>query len=157
MPAGRPSKFKPEYCAQAERLCRLGALDVDLAEFFDVSEVTLNAWKKAHPEFLKSLKAGKAKADQEVADKLIERAMGARYYQDRDVKLKSVVYENGKKVSEEERVEVVRLQMTAPPDTPAIIFFLKNRRPDLWRDKQTVEHAADKDMPPVFTVKIDNS
>jgi DNA-binding GntR family transcriptional regulator len=40
-----------------------------------------------------------------VAEKLIERAMGARYYQDRDLKLKSAVYENGKKVSEEERVE----------------------------------------------------
>lgn len=157
MPAGRPSKFKPEYCAQAERLCRLGALDVDLAEFFDVSEVTLNAWKKAHPEFLKSLKAGKAKADQEVADKLIERAMGASWIEDAAFKVKETGYTAKGKLWTKEKVVTVPVRKAAPPDTPAIIFFLKNRRPDLWRDKQTVEHAADKDMPPVFTVKIDNS
>ncbi|MBZ9975492.1 hypothetical protein [Mesorhizobium sp. BR-1-1-10] len=156
---GRPTEFKPEYSEQAAKLCRLGAIDADLAEFFDVSEVTINAWKKAQPEFLKSIKGGKAIADREVAEKLIDRALGAHYSQQKEVKLKSVKYDpkTFKKMSEEERVEVITLEMTAPPDTQALIFFLKNRRPDLWRDKQEVEHSANKDAPPVFTLKIDNS
>lgn len=52
---GRPSDFLPEFVDQAAKLCRLGAIDRDLADFFDVSEVTINAWKKAHHEFLESI------------------------------------------------------------------------------------------------------
>lgn len=75
--------------------------------------------------------------------------MGAHYFQQKEVKLKSVKYDpkTSKKVSEEERVEVVTLEMTAPPDTPAIIFFLKNRRPDLWRDKQDLTLGGDPEKP----------
>lgn len=68
--------------------------------------------------------------------------MGSTWIEQKEVKLKSVEYVDGKKVSEEERVEVVDLQKAAPPDTTAIIFFLKNRRPDLWRDKQEHAHSG---------------
>lgn len=154
---GRPTDFRPEYVEQAAKLCRLGALDTDLAEFFNTSVVTLNAWKKAHPEFLKAIKEGKAVVDRHIADRLIHRAEGAEWIEQKEVKLKTVEYADGKKVHEEERVEVVDLKRAAPPDTTAIIFFLKNRRPDLWRDKQEVQHSTDPDAPPTFTLKIDNS
>lgn len=155
---GRPTDYRPEYCEQVERFCRvMGSLDADIAQFFGVTETTINNWKKAHPDFFESIKRGKANCDREVGEKLIERAMGAKFYQDKEIKLKTVSYENGKKCHEEERFEIVRLEGQAPPDTQALVFFLKNRRPDLWRDKQEVQHSADKDAPPVFTLKIDNS
>lgn len=138
---GRPSAFRPEYAEQAAKLCRLGAIDLDLADFFDVSEVTINAWKKAHPEFLKSLKDAKAEADRSVAESLLDRAQGASFTVQKEVKLKKEWWENGKKFVEE-RVEVVDLQMEVPPDTTACIFWLKNRRPDLWRDKQEHQHSG---------------
>lgn len=110
---------------------------------------TIYEWKKAHPEFSEAIKRGKAITDRRVAEKLIDRATGAHYFQQKEVKLKSVRYDpkTFKKVSEEERVEVVTLEMTAPPDTQAIIFFLKNRRSDLWRDKQDVTVGGDPDKP----------
>ena len=154
---GRPSSFQPEYIEQVERLCRTGAIDTDIAEFFNVAVSTVYEWKNAYPEFSEAIKRGKAKVDREVADKLIDRAMGAKFVVQKEVKLKSVSYVNGKKDSEEERVEVVDLHMESPPDTQALIFFLKNRRPDLYRDRQEVEHSANKDAPPVFLLKIDNS
>ncbi len=159
--AGRPSEYLPEYTDQAAKLCRLGAIDADLADFFEVSEVTINAWKKAHPEFLKSIKSGKALVDRDIAERLIERASGSEWIEQKEVKLKrknTRFDDKGKKIEtvEEEVVEVVDLKKAAPPDTTAIIFFLKNRRPDLWRDKQDVQHSADPDAPPVFTLKIDN-
>lgn len=54
---------KAEYKEQARKLCRLGATDVQLADFFGVTEKTLNNWKNKYPGFLQSLKEGKEIAD----------------------------------------------------------------------------------------------
>lgn len=48
---GRPNLYKDEYCEQARKLCRLGAIDTELAEFFGVTVTTLNNWKIEHPDF----------------------------------------------------------------------------------------------------------
>ncbi|MBY5810714.1 helix-turn-helix domain-containing protein [Rhizobium leguminosarum] len=68
---GRPSSFQPEYVDQVERLCRTGAIDTDIAEFFNVAVSTVYEWKNAYPEFSEPIKRGKAKVDREVADKLM--------------------------------------------------------------------------------------
>ena len=120
----RPSKYQPEFAAQALKLCRLGATDKELADFFGVSEQTVNAWKDAYPEFLESLKEGKGLADAEVADKLYKRATG---YEHAAVKIVA----NANTGQE----HIVNYTERYPPDTTAAIFWLKNRRPHLWRDK----------------------
>lgn len=56
---GRKSEYREEYAEQALKLCLLGATDKEIAEFFSVSEQTLNSWKKKFPQFLESLKKGK--------------------------------------------------------------------------------------------------
>jgi len=53
---GRKSEYREEYAEQALKLCLLGATDKEIAEFFSVSEQTLNSWKKKFPQFLESLK-----------------------------------------------------------------------------------------------------
>lgn len=111
-------------------LCRLGATDKDMAEFFGVSEQTVNAWKKAHPEFLEALKEGKTMADAEVADRLYKRATGYSH-----VDTKFATHE-GKITDREEYTKHYA------PDTVACIFWLKNRRPDLWRDNVGLEHSG---------------
>ncbi|MBZ9674540.1 helix-turn-helix domain-containing protein [Mesorhizobium sp. ES1-1] len=141
---GRPTDFKPDYVDQAAKLCRLGAIDRDLADFFNVSEVTINAWKKAKPEFLKSINDAKAQADAQVERSLFHRANG---YSHPAVKI----------FNHDGNALTVPYMEHYAPDTGACIFWLKNRRPDLWRDKQEVEHSANKDAPPLFTLKIDNS
>ena len=42
---GRPTDYKPEYCEQATKLCKLGATDAELGDFFEVTEQTINNWK----------------------------------------------------------------------------------------------------------------
>lgn len=118
---GRPSSYRSEYADQARKLCRLGAIDKELADFFGVSEQTINSWKTAHPEFLEALKAGKELADAEVADKLFQRATGYSH-----PAVKFFMYQG----------TVIREDYTEhyPPDTTAAIFWLKNRRSDLWRN-----------------------
>ena len=73
---GRKSGYREEYAEQALKLCLLGATDKEIAEFFSVSEQTLNSWKKKFPQFLESLKKGKAVADANVASRLYSRAIG---------------------------------------------------------------------------------
>lgn len=143
---GRPTKYKAEYANQARMLCLLGATDVELAEFFAVNVDSINEWKKRHEEFSVSIKEGKEKSDARIADALYNRAMGATVKKQQAIKLKEIVYENGKKVSETETVEVVDLIDEVPPDTPAAIFWLKNRRKMNWRDKQEIEVTTDDDL-----------
>lgn len=133
----RPSKYRAEFAEQAAKLCRLGATDADMAEFFGVSESTINNWKNDHAEFLEALKSGKVEADATVADRLYQRAIG---FQHEDVK---VFLHEGEPV-------IVPLVKHYAPDTTAAIFWLKNRRPDLWRDKQDIEHLGEL---PVLVVK----
>ena len=127
----RPTKYKAEYAAQAIKLCRLGATDKELADFFEVNEDTINEWKKVHAEFSESLRGGKAVADAEVADKLFKRATG---YEHLAVKIVA----DAKTGME----HVVQYTERYPPDTTAAIFWLKNRRSDLWRDRIDNTHSA---------------
>lgn len=126
---GRPTEYREEYNEQARKLCLLGATDKELADFFEVSEVTINAWKNKHPEFLKSLKDGKLLADAEIANKLYHRAKG---YQHEDVDIKVI----------DGHIVMTDLVKHYPPDTTAAIFWLKNRDPKRWRDKQDIEHSG---------------
>lgn len=145
---GRPSNFRKEYSEQAYKLCLLGYDDSELAFFFDVSEQTINAWKKAHPEFLESLKSGKAIADANVGQRLYERAMG---YEHDSEEIKTVTIPGGG--SEIERVPVRKVY---PPDTTAAIFWLKNRQPKKWRDKieQGFTDSDGNDVPAVTVFRI---
>jgi len=137
-PKGRPSKYKSEFKIQAYKLTLLGAIDKELADFFNVSESTLNLWKLKHPSFSESIKNGKIIADAEVVSSLNDRANGAEWTEQQAFKLKTVEYNNGKRVKETERVEVVDVMRKAPPDTTAQIFWLKNRQPLYWHDRKQV-------------------
>lgn len=129
--AGRPTKYKEEYNFQVEKLCKLGATDKEIADFFDVVEDTITEWKNVHPEFSVSIKKGKIEADANVAHALYHRAIG---YEHEDIDIRVV---------DKEIVETPLIKYY-PPDPTAGIFWLKNRRPKEWRDKQQmeVEHSG---------------
>lgn len=126
---GRPSKYRDEFVEQARKLCLLGAKDKELASFFEVSEQTLNTWKTEHPAFLESLKAGKELADATIADSLYQRAKGYSHPED-DIRVVGGA------------IVITPTIKHYPPDSTALIFWLKNRRPDLWRDKREPEEGG---------------
>ena len=127
MPAGRPSEYDPDKTAkQAKKACLMGATDADLADFFGVSEKTINNWKHDHPEFLQSIKDGKEIADSNVAKSLYERANG---YEHPEVHVSNYQGE----------ITLTELTKHYPPDTTAGIFWMKNRQPNKWRDRKQTE------------------
>jgi len=148
---GRPSKYKPEYVELAYNYTLLGAINKELAKFFDTNTQTINDWMERHPEFSDAIKRGKAIADSQVAKKLYTRAKGYEY--------EETTYET---VSRKDKKDppILKTKTTIKhmaPDVTACIFWLKNRRPDLWRDRRYTEIAG-KDGGPIETSqKVDLS
>lgn len=142
----------PEYAEQVAKLCQLGATDVEIADFFEVSPRTIYRWKLRYEDFCQSIKSGKEFADERVERGLFQRATGYGYVEQQAFKVKTIKYDNGKKVLETEEIKIVEVEKQAPPDTPAGIFWLKNRRSDHWRDK--IEHSGDPNNP-LFPSKVE--
>lgn len=136
---GRPSAFRKTFIQLVYRYALLGATDRQMAEFFGVTEQTLNNWKRTQKGFFESLKRGKAEADSLVAESLFHRAKG---YSHKAVK---IMQHEGSSYEHE-------FTEHYPPDTSACIFWLKNRAG--WRDKQDLEHSGKEGQP--LTVEVVN-
>jgi hypothetical protein len=128
---GRRASYKPEYPQQAKKLCLLGATDDDLADFFDVSVRTIARWSVSYPEFCQAIKIGKEPADDRVERSLFHRANG---YTFDSVKIFMP--------SGAQEPVYAPFREHVPPDTSAMIFWLKNRRKAEWRDKIDHELAG---------------
>lgn len=150
---------------QLEKLqgwARDGLTDEQIAKNIGIRRPTLYAWKKEHPDIADTLKKGKEVVDIEVENALLKKAMGTttkttQYKMvkvDSDVlKAKRVKYMNAYKLDhpdktkEEiviaaalaiptyERIPIVETVQEVAPDTSAIIFWLKNRLPEKYRDQ----------------------
>lgn len=130
---GRPTGYRPEYAEQAAKLCALGATDMEIADFFEVSARTVYRWKLDHDDFCQAINAGKEVADERVVRSLYQKATGYDYVEEQAIKVKKAQYE--------EEVEVVEVTRHQPADTTAQVFWLKNRRKEDWRDKQEITGA----------------
>lgn len=146
---GAPSKYDPAYAEQVTKLCKLGATDKEIADFFDVEESTINNWKKAHPEFLESIKKGKIIADAEVAHSLHKRAIGYQYDEITYEKIGAgddiiEVSEDGMEPVKQDVYKKKVVIKEVVPDVAAQNIWLKNRRGKVdktaqrWADKHEV-------------------
>lgn len=138
---GRPTKYKKEFDEQVYKLCLLGAIDDDIADFFRVDVATINRWKQRHPSFCESLKNGKQVADSDIAKSLYQRAKG---YVAKETK----VFAHEGIITDK-----IDLEKHYAPDTTACIFWLKNRSPKNWKDKQEIKHEGNL---VIQEVKYDN-
>lgn len=129
---GRPSRFKPEYVQQVEKLASLGLTDAQMADFFGVSEATLNNWKVAHPDFLEANARGKPDPNSLVERSLFQRALGGFTI---------------KKTIKDDKGNVIKtMEEEIPADVTAATKWLFNRDPKRWRDQQHVEVFGTLDM-----------
>lgn len=116
-----------------EGWARDGLTDEQIAEKMGIGVTTLYDYKKKYPEFLKSLKKGKEVVDRQVESALLKRALG---YETQEVKRELVL---NKETGQKELTITEIKNKEVQPDTTAQIFWLKNRKPDEWRDKQDIE------------------
>lgn len=128
---GRPTKYREEYNDQAEKICRLGVTDVELADVFNVTEKTLNTWKSQHEVFLQSIRAGKEYFDGErIEASLVKQAMGYTVEEEK--------YEEGT-----QGVKKTVTKRYIPPNVTATAYWLNNRSKGRYKQKQEVELSGE--------------
>lgn len=98
---------------------RDGLTDEQIANNCGIVRSTLSEWKKKHQAISDSLKKGKEVVDIEVENALLKSALGYEY--------EECTYESG--------ILTKKVKKQAPPNTTALIFWLKNRKPKCWRGK----------------------
>jgi len=121
MPAGRPSSYTPALAGVAERLCRNGATDVEIAEALGICTRTFYRWCGEHEAFAAALRAGKELADDRVERALYQRAVGYT------ARAEKVVTRRGHAAP-----VVVAYEVHIPADVRAALHWLAIRRPTPW-------------------------
>jgi DNA-binding XRE family transcriptional regulator len=111
-----------------------GLTDEDIAYNMGINRKTLYEWKKKYPPISDALKTGKEVVDRKVENALFKNAIGYEYT---EVKEYIEQTDDGKK-----KKKIEKTTKHVPANTTAQIFWLKNRKPKQWRDKQDVEHSG---------------
>ncbi|AIQ45608.1 transposase [Paenibacillus sp. FSL R7-0273] len=134
----------PEGLLKLEGWARDGLIDEQIALNMGVKRQTLYDWKNKFPDISDALKKGKEVVDRAVENALLKRALGYQY----DEVTKEAVKQQDDETGEWVTViaETKRVTKEVQGDTTAQIFWLKNRRPDKWRDKQEVQHSGSVDV-----------
>lgn len=155
----------PEGLLRLGGWARDGLTDEQIAHNMGISRSTLSEWCKKYPDISDTLKMGKEIVDRQVENALLKRALGYTYNEDKYISVpmseveyaeKLHEYMNKYKFEHPEATddELMLVKMSFPktktqlverkvkevvPDTTAQIFWLKNRKPEEWRDKRNVE------------------
>ena len=124
-----------EGLLKIEGWARDGLIEEQIAHNMGVSRSTLSDWKNKHPLIIQALAKGKEVSDREVENALFKRATGYTY--------EEITVEREKVDGEFQSIETKRVKRQVPPDTTAIIFWLKNRKTDVWRDRREIDHSGE--------------
>ncbi|MDT2679840.1 helix-turn-helix domain-containing protein [Enterococcus gallinarum] len=116
-----------EGLLKLEGWARDGLTDEQIANNIGIRRPTLYDWKNKYSDISDALKRGKEVIDRQVENALLKRALGYEFKE-----TTQELTEDGMRVT-----KVITKQQA--PDTTAQIFWLKNRKPNEWRDKKETE------------------
>ncbi|EPD64381.1 hypothetical protein HMPREF1216_01454 [Coprococcus sp. HPP0048] len=136
----------PEGLLKIEGWARDGLTDEQIARNMGVAYSTFRTWRDKYSALSAVLKKNKDVADRQVENSLFERALGGTHEVRKTFKVKEKYYDDHGKLCEKEKLVQATDEVYIPGDTTAQIFWLKNRKPDKWRDKREIEDrsAVDK-------------
>ena len=132
--AGRKSKYETHVKPKLHLItqwCKNGSTDEQIYKKLRVGKESFYKYKREHVELSDALKIGKDDADDLVESALFKRALGYEYEETEE----SETYnpDTG------QTVKTRKIIKHLVADTTAQIFWLKNRRPDRWRNNDRVE------------------
>lgn len=127
--------LEPEGLQKIEGWARNGLTDEQIAKNMGIAYSTFRVWKGKHEALSAALKNGKEVVDLQVENALYERAIGGVRQVKKTFKVKHSYYDEQGRKCEKEELTVGVDEVYVPGDTVAQIFWLKNRKPEEWRDK----------------------
>lgn len=135
------AKYAPwleeEGLARIAGWARDGVPDAQIAKNMGVAYSTLREWRDRFPALSAALKDAREVADRKVENSLYKRAQGYTVKIKKTFKVKRADYdESGRKIREVEELKQGEDEVHIPADVTAQIFWLKNRKPEAWREKQ---------------------
>lgn len=141
--AGPKEKLTKDLKSWILYLCESGKTNEEIAKIIGINPSTLYTWQKKYPELRESIKEAKKSTDELVEEALLDCALGYDYEEE---KLMNVSMGKGNP----SMVERHTVTMHRHKDPRAIMFWLKNRKPEEWRDLKAVEaEISGKDGGPV--------
>lgn len=154
--AGRRGLYEnwitPDGLLTIEGWAREGATSKDIAKNIGVSLQTLCEWQNRFPEILEALKKGKAPVDVKVENQLLKSALGYTVTVKEPIKVKKKTIKVGVGTVEEEHIEYAERELYIKPDITAQIFWLKNRKPEKWREKREVTADVNDEVKVIIDV-----
>lgn len=128
---GRPKKYDKTFPERARALAEEGLYEWEIAGNLGITQKALIDYKRDYSEFSEAIKRGQFEAIKKVENALYNRAMGSKTLEIKEETELGII------------VKTTKIQKAHPGDTTAMIFFLKNRCPDRWKDRQEVEHSGE--------------
>lgn len=153
-PDGRPRQYEERFNKMAFVACSEGGfIDKSLGKLFGVSDRTINRWKKDYPEFCQSIKSGKDIANCNTAENSMFKIVNGFSYNETFKKSVTVKDKEGNPIINNKTgcvktkmVTVKTIRKTVAPNQKAGEFWLRNRDPERWPNKQTIDHGITKDL-----------
>lgn len=125
----RTTKYDPSFCDRAREFASAGMVDTEIAQALSIGRSTLDKYKLEYPEFKAAITEGKQRPNQLVASAVFRNAFGFEYEEQEYAR------------NEKGRLVLVKKTVKFNPGNPTDRkFFLINRDPTHWRDKQDHEH-----------------
>lgn len=134
-----------EGLLKLEAWARNGLTNEQIASNMGITRETLNQWKNKFPDISDTLKKGKEVVDIQVENALLKRALGYKFTEVTRERTVDVHPQTGELIS---RMAVTKqVVKEVQPDVTAQIFWLKNRKPDIWRDRKDVALSGEVNNP----------
>lgn len=142
--AGRRGKYEEwldkDNLLKVQGWARDGLSNDQIAHNIGITAKTLCEWQNRFSEFRNAIKKGKEVVDREVENAMLKRALGYEY----DEVTQEPVTDKDTGITEMRVTKRVTKQIV--PDVTAQIFWLKNRKPEEFRDKRDVELSGSVDL-----------
>lgn len=121
----------PDGLKRIEAWARDGLTGEQIAHNIGIHRSTFCGWIDKYEDVADAVSRGREVVDVEVENALLRAAMGYRSVEEIE------------EMIDGEMVVVRRITKDVPPNATAMVFWLKNRKPDVWRERKDVSMTAD--------------
>lgn len=135
-----------EGMIRLEGWARDGLTDEQLAKNMGISPSTLYEWKNKYPEISEAIRAGKDVPDRKVENALYQSCFDRTIKVMKAFKVKEVYYDGNGKRCEKEHIELAEETYPIPANERAQEFWLANRKPEQWSNKEKLELSGNVDF-----------